>query len=230
MDSRQIEQEIVAINQKLDLITRHLEEQSRRGREAQELKNDLTLIGKDMFDAAVEELQDIAPYFETSDLLHLGKKLLRNTRTLNKMLTQLEGAQDLFTDLQPLGKQVFDELLETLDALDRKGYFEFFGEAVKIIDTVVTTFNVEDVRALRENIATILITVKGMTQPEMLGSVNNALEFFEKMDVVVRDDVSLFSLLKQMRNPEVKRGLAFALEFIKNMAGPAKHPVSVNTK
>jgi len=126
MDNKSIELEISAIHKKLDFITDQLQQNQARSQEMQELKNDLSLIGKDMFDAAVDELEDVAPYFETSDLIHLVKKLLRNTRNLNKMLTQLEGAEDLFRDLQPLGKEIFDQILDTLNELDQKGYFEFF--------------------------------------------------------------------------------------------------------
>ncbi len=218
MENKNVELEIREINQKLDFIADQMREYRAHQKEIQELKDDLSLIVKDMFDAAVDELEDVSPYFDTNDLIHLGKKLLRNTRNLNKMLTQVEGAADLWRDLEPLGKQAFDELLKTLDELDKKGYFEFFSETFKIVDTIVTSFSLEDVRHLRENITTILTTVKNMTQPDMLGSVNNALEFFKKMDVIVKDDVSMFSLIKQLRDPEVKKGLAFSLEFVKNMA------------
>lgn len=223
MEQKKIEQEIAEIHQKLDFITRQLQENQKHNQEIQELKNDLAVIGKDMFDAAVEELEDVAPYFDTKDLIHLVKKLLRNMRNLSKMLTQLESAEDLFYDLRPLGKQMFDEVLDTLNELDRKGYFEFFGEAFKIIDTIVTTFDVEDVRLLRENIASILLTIKDMTQPEMLNSMNNALDFFKKMDVVIKDDVSFFTIMKKLRDPRVKKGIAFSLEFIKSMAEQKKN-------
>lgn len=218
MENKNLELEIREINRKLDFISGQMKEYQAHQKEIKELKDDLALIAKDMFDAAVEELEEVSPYFDSSDLIHLGKKLLRNTRNLNKMLTQVEGASDLFQDLRPIGKEIFDELLHTLNELDRKGYFEFFGEALKIIDTIVTTFSVEDVRLLRENIASILLTVKNMTQPEMLGSMNNALDFFKNMDIDTQKDVSLLSLLKQLKDPEVKKGIAFSLEFIKNMA------------
>ncbi len=218
MENKNLELEIREINRKLDFISGQMKEYQAHQKEIKELKDDLALIAKDMFDAAVEELEEVSPYFDSSDLIHLGKKLLRNTRNLNKMLTQVEGAADLFQDLRPIGKEIFDELLHTLNELDRKGYFEFFGEALKIIDTIVTTFSVEDVRLLRENIASILLTVKNMTQPEMLGSMNNALDFFKNMDIDTQKDVSLLSLLKQLKDPEVKKGIAFSLEFIKNMA------------
>ncbi len=218
MENKSLELEIREINRKLDFISSQMQEYQAHQKEIKELKDDLALIAKDMFDAAVQELEEVSPYFDSSDLIHLAKKLLRNTRNLNKMLTQVEGAADLFQDLRPIGKEIFDELLSTLNELDRKGYFEFFAEALKIIDTIVTTFSVEDVRLLRENIASILLTIKNMTQPEMLGSMNNALDFFKNMDIDTQKDVSLFWLVKQLKDPEVKKGIAFSLEFIKNMA------------
>jgi uncharacterized protein YjgD (DUF1641 family) len=104
--------------------------------------------------------------------------------------------------------------------MDKKGYFEFFKESVQIVDTVVTSFSIEDVRLLRENIASILLTVKDMTQPEMLNTINNALSFFRKMDIEVEKDISYFQIMREMRNPEVKQGIVFMLEFLKNMAKP----------
>ena len=219
MDNNELTKQLQDIHQKLDFLTEQMQLQQQKQREMQELKNDLTLIGKDVFDSAVKELEDVAPYFDTKDLIHLLKKILRNTRNLNKLFTQMESTADFFTDLKPLGKQMFDELMDNLHEMDKKGYFEFFSEAVKIIDTVVTSFDSHDVKLLRENITTILLTVKSLTQPDMLSSVNNAVGFFKKMDVDVKSDVSYFSLIKQLKDPEVKRGISFMLEFVKNMAG-----------
>ncbi len=218
METNELKLEIQSLHEKLDALTEQIRLQQKQQNELRELKDDLAIIGKDMFNAAVEELQDVAPYFDTEDIIHLVKRLLRNVRNLNKMMEHLESAQDLFSDLQPLGKQVFQEIMETLNELDNKGYFEFFGEAAKIVDTIVTSFSVEDVRLLRENITTILLTVKSMTQPEMLSSVNNALSFFGKMDIEIDRDISMMDLFRRMRDPEVKKGMAFMLEFVKSMA------------
>jgi len=218
MENQKISEQLQDIQQKLELIGHQMKDYQRRQMEIDEFKKDMSLIGKDIFNAAVEELEDVAPYFDTNDLLHLFKKLLRNTRNLNALLSQLEGAVDLYKDLQPLGKQMFDEILETLHEFDQKGYFEFLKESVQIVDTIVTTFSVEDVRHLRENITTILLTIKGMTQPDMLGTINNALGFFKKMDIEVKEDITVMKLVRQMSDPEVKKGLYFMLEFVKNMS------------
>ena len=228
METKTLEKELSEIHQKLDFIADQMKDYQQRQREIQDLKDDFSLIAKDVFDAAVEGLEDVAPYFDSNDLIHLFKKLLRNTKNLNRILTQLESAEDLFSDLKPLGKQMFDQLLDTLNELDKKGYFEFFKESVKILDTIVTSFSVDDVRMLRENITPMLLTVKSMTQPEMLSTMDNALGFFRKMDITVDKDVSYLQILKELKNPEVKKGMVFMLEFIKNMAKPNNGSVTTS--
>lgn len=220
MEKKNLELQIREINEKLDFITRQMQENQRRQRELTELKDDLTMIGKDIFQAATQELDEVAHHFTTEDLLYLFKKLLRNTRNLNKMMDQMESAADFFQDATPLGKQVFNQVMDTMSELDKRGYFDFLKEFVTIIDTVVTTFSVEDVRLFRENVAEILLTLKNLTQPEMLGTVNNALDFFKKMDVEVEQKVSYFQLIKELRDPEMKRGIEFVIKFMKNMVKP----------
>jgi uncharacterized protein YjgD (DUF1641 family) len=216
-----LEERLAVMEAQLNEISAFIREERERRRETQELKNDLALIGRDMFQAAVVELEDVAGHFDTQDLLHLLKKLLRNTRNLNHMLDQLEGASNLFEDLKPLGKQIFGELLETLDDLDRRGYFAFGREMMALADTVVTSFSVEDIRMLRQNVVSILFTVRNFTQPEMLNAVNKAVEFYNKLDVTVERDVGYRSLIQQLRDPEVRRGIAFLLQFAKGMAQTA---------
>ncbi|MFQ5602949.1 MAG: DUF1641 domain-containing protein [bacterium] len=220
METKNLEKELADIHEKLNFITEQMREQQRKQREIQELKDDLIRIGKDVFQSAVQELEEVAPYFDTNDLLFLLKKLLRNTRNLTKMLDQVESTADFFNDARVPMKNAFQQVLANLDELDRRGYFDFMREAAKILDVIVTSFSVEDVRLLRENITSILLTVKNMTQPEMLGTVNNALGCFRKMDIVVEQDVTYQEIFKELRKPEVKRGLVFMLEFVKSMANP----------
>ena len=218
MDNKKIEQQILEINQKLDFITEQMQIQQEKNREFQDLKADLNIIAKDIFETAVVELEDVAPYFDSTDMIHLMKKFLRNIRSINQMFDYVEGAYDLFRDVKPLSKDIFNELMEKLHELDQKGLFQFTGELVKIFDTILTEFSVDDVKMLRENAVSILLTVKSMTQPDMLSSMNNALGFFKKMDIEVDKDISLFELMKKARDPEVKKGMYFMLEFVKNMA------------
>lgn len=218
MSDNELALQIEALNQKVDFLVEQMRLQQEKQREWEELKRDLVLIGKDAFQVAVNELNEVAPYFDSKDLKRLIKKLLRNTRNLDRLVDHLESASAFFDDARPLGKAAFASLLENLEQLEERGYLDFFREVLKILDTVVTSFTVEDIRLLRENVTSILLTVKNLTQPEMLSTMNHAVGFYQKMDIMVEHSVSYRKILKALKDPEVKRGIVFLLEFVKNMA------------
>jgi len=108
--------------------------------------------------------------------------------------------------------------IELMHKLETKGYIDFAKESLNIFDNVVTHFSVEDVRSLADNIVTILETVKNLTQPDMLGAINNGLVIYKSLDV---KDIPEYSLLKAMRSmnaPELRKGLGFMITFLKNIA------------
>ncbi len=212
------EQQLAEINRKLDFIVEQMKIEARQRQERQELKQDLNRIAVDMFQTAVEELDEVAHHFDSQDLLHLLKRLMRNTRNLIKLLDQLESLSNFVQDATPIGKEAFLDLLYTLNELDRKGYFDFMKELLKIVDRIVTSFTVEDVKALGDNIVTILNTVKNLTQPEMLHAINNAVSVYKNLDISVKEEISYWDLIKAARTPEMKRGMAFAIQFLKNLA------------
>ncbi|TFG94928.1 MAG: hypothetical protein E4H13_14130, partial [Calditrichales bacterium] len=73
METKSLDQELHEIHKKLDFITEQMREYQQRQKEIHELKEDLSLIAKDVFSAAVEELEDVSPYFDTDDLILLVK-------------------------------------------------------------------------------------------------------------------------------------------------------------
>jgi len=218
MNDKDIQGQFDDINRKLDVILKEINLQRAHRHEMEDLKNDLMRVGKDLFQTAVVELDDIHDQFRTVDVLHLGKKLMRNVDTITRVVEQLESFKDFLEDASPLARESFIALMNRLDEFDRKGYFGFMKELGKALDNVVTSFTAEDVKNLGDNIVTILNTVKSVTQPHMLHAVNNALIVYQKMDLEVEDDVSLLALLREMNTPEARKGLAFAIRFLKSIA------------
>lgn len=218
MDDLKVQNQIDQINNKLDIILEEIELQRRYRREMEDLKDDLMRVGKDLYISTVEELEQVSDHVNTKDIIHLGKKLLRNVTTISKSLEQLESFKDFVTDATPLFRESVIDLMKKLDEFDRKGYFEFGSEAVKIVDNVVTSFSKDDVKNLGDNVVTMLNTVKSLTQPDMLQTINNALNVYKQLDIQVSDNVSIFSLVKDLNSPEVKKGLAFGIMFLKKLA------------
>ncbi len=220
MEEKKLQTQIDVLNSKLDIILEEIEFQKRQRREIDDLKDDLMRVGKDIYETAVEELDQIHDYVNTRDILHFGKYMLRNVNTIGKVIQQLESTKDFLKDASPLIREYIIDFMAKLDEFDRKGYFEFIKESQNVVDKVVTSFTKDDIKALGDNVVTILNTVKNLTQPDMLHTINNALNVYKQLDIVVSKDVSIIKLMKELNTPEVKRGLAFAIQFLKNIANP----------
>ena len=91
-----------------------------------------------------------------------------------------------------------------------------FAKVQDIFDNIVEAFGPEDVRALGDNVVTILSTVREMTQPEIMHTAQNLARTFNVPEVRQEElDVSFLGLIKQMRDPEMRRGLALTLTLLK---------------
>ena len=224
MDEQNMQQQIDALNGKLDIILEESEHQRRHRREMEDLKDDLMRVGHDLYKTAVEELEEIHDEVSTGDIAHLAKKLLRNVNHITATFEQLENVRDFVEDFAPVSRQLSLDMMARLHEMDRKGYFEFLREMSSMADNVVTSFTAEDVRNLGDNVVTILNTVKNLTQPDMLQAINNALNVYKKLDITVEGDVSMMKLVREMNSSEVRRGMAFMVQFLKNLANTTDAP------
>jgi uncharacterized protein YjgD (DUF1641 family) len=187
------------------------QEAERREREAWErLRADLTPIAS----GALERLSDDAINLE--DVAALLFRLAEAAPHLERSVGTLVSVGELAGEVGDVGGVVFESLIERLDALGRRGYFEFAAGVLAILDRVVTSFDQEDLRLLGENVVLILETVKEMTQPEVM-------RMLQRTARILRDDeepvkISLFRLLREMRDPEVKLGLHRMLTLLRGLA------------
>jgi uncharacterized protein YjgD (DUF1641 family) len=218
-----MEQTLVELNEKIDALSAqvaYLAEEARlqqaRRQEWDELRRDLTPVASEAYRLSVQQLDEIEGYVQLEDIFRVTKRLVRNARNLEQVLDQLEGFADLTRELSPLSQDMFVMLMTRLDEMERKGYFAFLQGGLDIMDQVVTNFTEEDVRQLGENVVLILQTVKEMTQPEIMQLMSSTANVMREEDVP--DDVSMFYLLRQMRDPAVKRGLAKTLNVLRTVS------------
>jgi len=217
MADQNIELQLQSIDQKLNLITEELAVVRRQREELNELKQDITIIAKDLFSTAIDEFEDIAPFVQTGDFLHLLKKILQNTQNITMVMTKFESGLDFFADAKPVTKELFSTTLEKLDEFDQKGYFQFIKELLNVTDRVVGHFPEEDVKLLGNNIITILETVKELTQPEMLAAINNTVGIYKNLDPKDIPQYSIWKVMREINTPEIKRGIGFVITFLKKI-------------
>ncbi len=218
-----MDQTLAELNQKIDVLSAQValladeaQQQRQRRQEWDELKNDLTPVASEAYRLSVQQLDEIESYVQLEDILRVTKRLVRNTRNLEEMLDRLEGFADLTRELSPLSQDMFLILMTRLDEMERKGYFTFLQGGMEIMDQIVTNFSEEDVRQLGENVVLILQTVKEMTQPEIMQLMSSTASVMREEDIP--QDVSMFYLLRQMRDPAVKRGLAKTLNVLRTVS------------
>jgi uncharacterized protein YjgD (DUF1641 family) len=212
-----MEQALAELNQKIDALTAHvayLAEQAqlaeRQREDRSELMRDLTPIADQAYHMAIEQLEEVQEYIDLGDLLRLLKRLARNGRNLETLLDQFESVMDLIQTIGPLTDEAFGKAVTAFAEMEQKGYFAFARGGKRIADNIVTSFTAEDIDRLGDNIVLILNTVKDMTQPEIMNFVRNTLLVAEH-EVEQPVDISYRGLIKQMRDPEVRRGLALTM-------------------
>lgn len=209
------QQEIAALHRKLDYLTELLENQRQQQAARDELFGDMLPIVNDFVKLTINELDEVGNDFELDDILYLGKRLLRDTRLLTTMLDQLESVAELTQDMKFITTPAFNNLIEILAQLEQKGYFKFLNGLLYVSDKVVTEFDEDDVRALGDNIVTILTTVRNLTQPEIMALANTLIH---NIEAPVDDNVSTWALIREMRNPDTRKGLARLLNVVKGLA------------
>jgi uncharacterized protein YjgD (DUF1641 family) len=227
MSEQNIQAQIDAINRKLDLILEEMHAQRESRQSLEDLADDVSIIGKDIFKNTVIQLDKAAVEIDTEALSGVGLKLIRNIDNINEFLEMLESINDFMKDVGPIIHQVGLDAIHKMHELEQKGYIDFFRELSKSLDHIVGHFSAEDVRALSDNVVFILETVKNLTQPDMLKAINNALAIYKNLDMENVEEYSIFRAMMEFRKPEMKRGIGFMITFLKKLS---EVPAGANIK
>ena len=212
-----METDLAILNQKIDYLTEIIESQRKRQLELEELQRDMIPVVNSMIKISIDELAEIGNDFQLEDLLFLFKRVLRNTPLLIELMDRLEAAHGLMQEVELMGKPMFNQMVEGLDQMERAGYFDFARGGWYIMEQLVEEFDQEDIYALGDNIVTIMKTVRAMTQPEILAMANNAIGAIEE-PVDMPEKVSFMDLMRQLSDPEVRKGMMRLLVMVKALS------------
>jgi len=217
-DTTQIQLQINEINQKLDMLLGHMQEQKLKATMVDDLLADLAIVGKDVYDTTVTQLDNYSVELDPEQLKLLAVKLLKNIPTFIRLIDTMESLTDLARDAGPMVNEMIIDFTKKLHELESRGYFTFFKETGKVLDNVITHFSAKDISDLADNIVTILMTIKNFTQPEMLKGMNNAVKVFNSLEMDKVPDYSFWQMIRELKSPEMKRGMAFMITFMKNIS------------
>ncbi len=218
MEEKNIQSQIDALDKKLDLVLGYVKQQRNDTVVVEDLVSDLSIIGKDVYDNAVDELDKRQIEIDPSVLTDLVVTMLKNIGNFKTVMNLFEMAFDFAEEAGPIANEVIIDFTKQLQVYNQKGYFAFFKELGPILDNIVTGFTPEDLRQLANSIVSILSIIKEMTQPEVLGTMENAIKAFNAMETESVPSYSVWRVLKEMNSPEMKKALGYGITFMKNVS------------
>lgn len=215
----ELEQKLDAMSAQLDIVVNEAREQKVRREMWTELASDVAPLTGEAVAIASRELEAVQEWVEPADMLRLMRRILRNTRNIEEGMAKYESAMEFFSDVGPLAGEAVSKLLRTMDEYEKRGYFEFAGAGIGVVDRIVTNYSKEDIEALGDNVVHMLDIVKDLTQPEMLAVAQRMLDVVQRQqraaELEPEEAPGLLALAGKMRDPEVRRGLARALNTFK---------------
>jgi uncharacterized protein YjgD (DUF1641 family) len=224
-DLEQLSRRVDRMADQMDFIAAELLAQRESRERWSELTETLVPVTRGAVDMATRELEDLSPDVTAEDAARFARTAARALPKLEVLLAQLDSLSELLHTVNSLSGAGMDKLTEVLAVADDKGYFAFARQGGMIADRVVTEFTEEDVKALGDNVVTILNAVKEMTQPEVMGLVQRtAISVSDAEDTPI-EPPSLFALLKSMRDPQTRRGLAKVMAML-HTVGEESAPAS----
>jgi uncharacterized protein YjgD (DUF1641 family) len=218
MSESHIQEQINGINQKLDLILEEIHLQKQRREQVDDLMTDLNLVSRDAFKASVEMLDNAGVELDGDALRNLLMKFIRNIGMLNDLFDLMESAYDFTKDAGPIVQQMGLDAIHKMGEMESKGYVDFIKEGSRVVDQVVTNFSAEDIRQLSDNVVLILQTLKNLTQPQMLKAMDNAISVYQHIETDNIPEYSIWGAFKELRKPEMKKGMGFIITFLKNLS------------
>jgi len=190
-----------------------------------ELVETLIPVSRGAMDVATRELSALEADVTIDDVTRFARTTARAIPDMEVLVGQIGSISELGHEVSSLGGAGMAKLTEVLQVAEDKGYFMFAREGAAIADRVVTTYTEDDVRALGDNVITILNAVKELTQPEVMALLNRTALTIQEVEDAHIEPPSAFALLKSMRDPQTRRGLARVLSML-HTVGEENQPTS----
>jgi uncharacterized protein YjgD (DUF1641 family) len=216
----------LTLDERLDRLDEQVEflvEQARRGQIRQaalgELMSDVAPVSRQFMVTAGERLQAVD--FDAGQAMDLMQTVIGSLGELNKLMTAVKPLVELSATLSELGAPALKAATDRMSDLDHRGYFRFAASSAGVLDRVITGFDESDVEALGDNVVLILKTLRDMTQPEIMQLLQRTIRSVQIEEMT--EPPGLFELLRQLRKPEARRGLARMIQILDSVGNETAH-------
>ncbi len=217
MDTKTIQEQMNQLNKKMDLVLEAMNQQHQKSEQMEDLFADLQIVGKDIYDTAVIDLENQQVELDIDQLKHLGLKLLTNVEDITIMLSLFESLVDFARDAGPIFRELIIDSIKRLNELEKKGYFDFFRELGRLVDILVNHFTKGDMALLADNVVIVAETIQKVTQPEIMKTVQNVLGSYNELDKEHVPEYSLIKLIREFNRPEMKKMIGLMVSIMTNL-------------
>ncbi len=190
MENIELQKQIDVLNQKLDLLLGYVEEQRRSSMVIEDLVDDVSRVGTEIFKSTVDQFEHQSVTFDGEAFQGMLFKLIKSIPTLNSMLDMLESANDLVKDVSPIVLEVFIDITHQFQKLEENGTID----ALKKIGNDLSN------PQFAKNLTLFTNAIASVKPDENL------------------DKKSLFGLMREINKPEVRQSLGFILRIAKEIS------------
>lgn len=189
MENQELQNQIDILNHKLDVLLGYVEDQRRRSLVVEDLVDDVSRVGTEVFKSAIHEFDQQGINFDAEAFQSMLFKLIKSIPTLNSLVDTMQSATDLIQDVSPIALEVMMDITRQFRILDENGTLD----ALKQMGADMAN------PQFAKNMALFTHAISSVKPDETL------------------DRKSLFGLLKEMNSPEVRQSLGFLLRVAKSM-------------
>lgn len=156
----------------------------------------------------------------SADAALLAAKIDALTEQVAYLVARQKKQEELFEEMMPIAKEMLATATTRLDDLEKRGYFAFAREAVRVADRVVEGTRPEDVRAFGDAVLGILDTLRALTQPDVLAIATEAGKALEDADRVA--PLGIVGMVRATGHDDVQKGMAVLLDVLRHVGRVSK--------
>jgi len=216
MAEENLKQEIAELNQKVDLLLEYVNQQRLSAKSIEDLLNDGAIIGKDVYDSTVDELDKRQVEVHPTELTNLGVSFLRNINNFNLIMNSFESLVDLSKDLTPIINESLIDLTKWMAEMEAKGYFDLLNKLKEISDEVLSQVKLEDLQKFQEQLPQWIELVKSLSSEKLLFIGKSVNQSINNTDLENIQPLGALGLLRSLNHPEMKKTLGLMVSLAKN--------------
>jgi uncharacterized protein YjgD (DUF1641 family) len=205
-------EDIKVLNEKIDFLTQQVMSVTHRLKAFDEFKEDVALFANDAFGEVVHFMADVDSRFRGEEFVALVKKLLRNVNNISKMMDHMQGFSELVEDLSPLAKEMFSDVVDRFQQLEKDGLFKSMESVLAGMRRLHANFTPEEIERMGDNHVRLLKLTNRLATTDNLAKLERIADEIEKIDFKRSKKVSLFKIFKKARSQEVLHSLDLLLD------------------